>query len=125
MTLFLWAAAVSAAVTFVVHTFIGGKFVARPLLADAGLPKASKWLNYFCWHNTTIVIAFVAAIYAWLASTAPQTAIIIALSSLTTAFSLLSAGVALKGGIHPLQFPSTSLFAITSAFGWLAVFAGQ
>ncbi len=125
MTLFLWGAAASAIVTFALHTFAGGKAVARPLLADESLPKASKWLNYYCWHITTVVIAFIAVMFAWLALTTPQTDIIFALSSLTAVLSLLSAGVAIKAGMHPLKFPSTSLFAIIAAFGWLAFFAGQ
>jgi uncharacterized membrane protein HdeD (DUF308 family) len=124
MTFFLWGAAASAAITFAIHTFAGGKAVARPLLADENLPKASKWLNYYCWHITTVVIAFIAAMFARLAITAPQTDIIFALSSLTTILSLLSAGVAIKAGVNPLQFPSTTLFAIIAAFGWLALFAG-
>ncbi len=123
MSLFLWGAAASAAVTFAIHTFAGGKAVARPLLADESLPIASKWLNYYCWHITTVVIAFLAAMFVWLALTAPQAEIIIALSSLTTVLALLSAGVAVKAGVNPLQFPSTSLFAVISVFGWLAFFA--
>jgi hypothetical protein len=124
MTFFLWGAAGSATVTFAIHTFAGGKAVARPLLADQSLPVASKWLNYYCWHITTVVIAFIAAMFAWLALTAPQADIIVALSSLTSVLCLLSAGVAIKAGVNPLQFPSTTLFAIIAAFGWLALFAG-
>jgi hypothetical protein len=123
MTFFLWGAAASAAITFAIHTFAGGKAVARPLLADESLPKEVKWLNYYCWHITSVVIAFIAAMFAWLALTAPQADIIIALSSLTAVLSLLSAGVAVKAGVNPLQFPSTTLFAIIAAFGWLALFA--
>lgn len=128
MPLFLWAAAAMALVTFAVHTFVGGKFVAQPLLANTDLPKASKWLNYYCWHVTTVMIAFVAAAFAWLAittgqtSVAGQTSAVVFLSLQTAAASLLSVFVAIKGGIHPLRFPSTSLFAVTSALGWSALF---
>ncbi len=124
MTILLWIAAAIACATFAVHTFIGGKIVARPLLADTGLPKASKWLSYYCWHVTTITIAFMALMFAWLAGVAPHEPTIIGLSSLATALSVLSAGIALKAGIRPLRFPSTSLFALTAAFGWAAVLAG-
>ncbi len=119
--MFLWCAAVMSLITFVVHTFIGGRFVARPLLADETLPKASKWLNYYCWHITTVMILFVAAGFAGLALWESSLREIAFLSSLTLSLSILSAWVAMKGGIHPLRFPSTSLFGVTSILGWLAL----
>ncbi len=121
MSILLWAATAMGVVTFVVHTFVGGKVVAKPLLADRSLPKASKWLNYYCWHITTVMIAFIAIAFAWLAVTPGQTPMIILLSALTASVSILSVFVALKGGINPLRFPSTSLFASVSAFGWAAL----
>ena len=125
MQIFLWIAAVLGFVTFLVHTFAGGKAVARPLLNNDTMPPASKWLNYYCWHITTIVIVFIAAGYAWVAGVGPNTELILFLSALTASLSLLSAGVAMKAGIHPLRFPSTFLFAFTSIAGWAAVFSQQ
>jgi hypothetical protein len=112
-----------ATITFAVHTFVGGRFVARPLLASKDLPEASKWLNYYCWHITTVMIAFIAAAFAWLAVTPGHASLIVFLSSLTAAVSVLSVVIAIKGHIHPLRLSSTSLFAMTSALGWTALFA--
>ena len=53
---FLIAASGAALVTFYVHTFIGGRFAAPPLLAAEGLPKATIWLNYFTWHIATFLL---------------------------------------------------------------------
>ena len=64
MPLLLWLAAAMALITTLVHTFAGGREVARPLLASNALPPASKWLNYYCWHITTILLAFMTAGYA-------------------------------------------------------------
>jgi hypothetical protein len=122
MSLFLWAAAALAGATFVIHVVAGGKAAVRPLLADETLPVESKWLNYYCWHITSVMIAFIGAGFVWLGLSAPQPPMVIFLSSLTAAVSLLSVWVALKGGIHPLRLPSTSLFAVTSALGWAALF---
>lgn len=123
MTFFLWAAALVAIVTFLVHTFVGGRVVVRPLLASTSLPIASKMLNYYCWHITTLFIAFAAVAFGWIAYDGMNVEFCVFLSASTAAFSLLSAGVAVKGGFNPLQFPSTSLFAVTSALGWSAVLA--
>ncbi len=122
MHFFHWAAAALAGMTLAVHVFAGGKAVARPLLADTNLPPESKWLNYYCWHITSVMIGFICAAFIWLAISPPQQPMVILLSSLTAAVSLLSAWVAHKGGIHPLRLPSTTLFAAISALGWAALF---
>ena len=115
------AASVISALTFLIHTFAGGKEVARPLLADNSLPPASKWLNYYCWHITTVMLAFMAAGFGWLAYM-PNMPSLIWLSALCFALCILSAWVAIKGGINPLKLPSTSLFFAIGLCGALAIF---
>ncbi|MCP5368763.1 MAG: hypothetical protein H6907_11125 [Hyphomicrobiales bacterium] len=117
----IWLAAVASALTFCVHTFVGGPVVAKPLLAAAKLPKASKWLNYFTWHVTTVLLAAMTMALAWLASGASAEVAepaLVFFGGLSAALSVLSAAVAIRGRIHPLRFPSTSLFALTSALCW-------
>ena len=114
---FLWAAAVMSIVTFAVHTFIGGPRVAEPLLANTDLPKASKWLNYYCWHITTIFTFSMGGAYAYVALHPDRPELVVFLTVVTAAISLLSAAVALKGNINPFHFPSTSLFATVSLLG--------
>lgn len=121
MNYFLHAAAAVAGVTFCVHTFIGGYFVVRPLLAQTKMPNAAKWLCYYCWHVTTVMIAFTATGYAWAARTETNAPLAAFLSLLTACVSVLSVAVALKGRIHPLRFPSTYLFAMTSLLGWVGI----
>lgn len=110
LMVFTSLAAAASVVTFLVHTFVGGRRVAAPLLADRSLPKPSKWLNYYCWHVTTVLIAFMAGGFLWLAFD-PHLPSLVFLGALAFALSVLSAAVALKAGIGPLRFPSTSLFA--------------
>ncbi len=116
---FRWAAAVMSIITFATHTFIGGPRVAVPLLANTDLPKASKWLNYYCWHITTIYTFSMGVAYVYVALHPDRPELIVFLTGLNIALSLLSAAVALKGGINPFRFPSTSLFASVSLFGLL------
>lgn len=104
-------------VTFVVHTFVGGPRVAVPLLADTNLPKASKWLNYYCWHITTIYTFAMGGAYAYVAINLEKTELVVFLSILNGSFSILSAVVAMKGNINPFRFPSTSLFASVFILG--------
>ena len=112
----LWfgAAAVVAALTFCVHTFIGGPRVALPLLADKQLPRASKWLNYYCWHVVTILLAATTLSFSAVAIGWASRDIAWLLGGLSFLLSVLSIFVAVKAGISPLRFPSTTLFALVA-----------
>ncbi len=117
----LWATVVLSFVTFLVHTFLGGSRVAGPLLKNTSLPVASKWLNYYCWHVTTIYTLFMGGAYAYVALNPGKPELVVFLSILNTALALLSAAVALKGNINPFRFPSTSLFASVAILGFLSL----
>jgi len=118
---FLWAASVMSIITFIVHTFIGGPVVAEPLLKNTDLPKASKWLNYYTWHVTTIFTFTMGGAYAYVALNPDKPELVVFLTVVTAALSILSAAVALKGNINPFRFPSTSLFATVSLLGLIGI----
>jgi len=113
----LYSAVIMSIITFIVHTFIGGPRVVKPLLENNDLPKASKWLNYYTWHITTIFTLLMGGAYAYVAYHPDRPELVVFLTILTGAFSLLSVAVALKGKINPFRFPSTSLFAIVCLLG--------
>ncbi len=117
----LWVAAGMSFLTFLIHTFVGGPRVAGPLLKNTSLPIASKWLNYYCWHITTIYTFLMGGAYAYVALNPDRPEMIVFLSILNTALAILSAVVALKGGINPFRFPSTSLFASVSLLGIISL----
>jgi len=117
------SAAVVSFITFLVHTFIGGPRVAGPLLASSHLPIASKWLNYFCWHIATLFLLAMSFGFAYVAMHPDRPELAVFLSALSAALAVLSAAVAIKGGIHPLRFPSTSLLAAVAILGASALLA--
>ena len=114
---FFWAAGATAFMTFCVHTFIGGIHVARPLLADQGLPRAAKWLAYYCWHLVTLMLAALTLVFAAMAARFVAFDIALPLSIFCLCCSALSIAVAMRGRIAPLRFPSTSLFAVLGLLG--------
>ena len=120
-TYFLWSAVIMSFVTFIIHTFIGGPRVAKPLLENNDLSKASKWLNYYTWHITTIFTFLMGGGYGYVALHPNHPELVVFLTILTGAFSLLSIAVALKGEINPFRFPSTSLFAIVCLLGLVSL----
>ena len=113
----LWSTVVMSFITFAIHTFVGGPRVAKPLLENNNLPIASKWLNYYTWHITTIFTLLMGGAYAYVALNPEKPELVVFLTILTGSFSLLSAVVAIKGNINPFRFPSTSLFAIVCLLG--------
>ncbi len=48
-------AALLSLLTWAVHTFLGGRAIARPLLA-CELKPIPKYTNYYCWHIVTITL---------------------------------------------------------------------
>lgn len=59
--------------------------------------------------------------YAYVAWYPSRPELVVFLTVLNALLSILSILVATKGGINPLRFPSTTLFALISlcGFGWL------
>lgn len=119
----LWATALLSLVTFYIHTFIGSPRVATPLLNNKNLPPASKWLNYFCWHIVTRYLLLMSGAYAYVAMHQDRPELVVFLTILNSALSILSVAVAIKAKINPFRFPSTTLFALISICGffWLLV----
>ena len=108
-------AAVLSLITFGVHTFVGGKYAARPLLAATDLHVASRWLNYFTWHMATVLLLVMAGGFAWAAVDAAAWPAAAILTVMAAAFSPLCAWVAIRGGIAPRRFPATWLFLLIAA----------
>lgn len=118
------AASVIALITFGIHTFVGGVFVARPLLAARDLTPASRWLNYYCWHIVTVLLLAMSGGYAWAATRVGALDLAAFMTLLAAIFSPLCVGVAIRGGIAPWKFPAASLFALIAITGTLGCFSG-
>ena len=111
------AASLLALLTFAVHTFVGGIYVVRPLLAVEGLTRASRWLNYYCWHMTTLTLLVMTTMFAYAAYEPGARGFGLLFTTMAGASSALCIGVAIKGGVRPHRFPATSLFAAVAAAG--------
>jgi len=110
-------AALISLITFGVHTFVGGIFVARPLLKARDLTPASRWLNYYTWHMATALLLFMTFGFAWTALSREAAEVGMLLTGMAAVFSPLCVGIALKGGIAPWRFPAASLFLMITLVG--------
>lgn len=116
------AASLLAVITFAVHTFVGGIYVVRPLLAVEGLTRASRWLNYYCWHMTTLTLIVMATMFGFAGFDPSARGFGALFTVMAAAFSVLCVVVAIKGGVRPWRFPATSLFAAIAAAGLWGLF---
>ena len=67
MNLWLWASAAAAFFTLLIHLILGGREIARPLLAARGLADVPKYTMYYCWHLVSLMIFAMAAMLAHVA----------------------------------------------------------
>jgi len=93
MNLFLIAAAVLSAGVFLIHTFLGGRTIAVPLLKSGDLHPVPKYVAYYCWHLVTIVLAAIAVMFAVAGVRAQSLDLAWVATALTALFCLLGLAV--------------------------------
>lgn len=54
-----------SAIWCLVHIFMGGPQVARPLLAATDLEKSAKYVAYYCWHLVSISLGMMSLLFLW------------------------------------------------------------
>lgn len=57
------AAGILSLATALIHIFLGGREIAKPLLASE-LKRVPKYTNYYCWHMVSIILVTMAGCYA-------------------------------------------------------------
>lgn len=118
---YLFTAGLAALGTCAVHTFVGGAYIARPLLDAGDLRRVPKYTTYFCWHLVTLTLFAISAALMW-ASYSPD-AVELAWFALFLTSSFLVWGVALIIG-HKQSFkdmPQWALFLLILIPGYIGV----
>ncbi|WP_029029306.1 hypothetical protein [Salinarimonas rosea] len=115
--LLLSLAAVSAAVTALVHLLAGGAHIARPLLRGDGLHPAVRDTHYFCWHLVTIALGGVALAYALAAGGRASLELAVAATVFSGAAAILNVVLGVRGGHWPWRMPQWAFFLVTTVLG--------
>ncbi len=117
---FVFAALVLATAMVAIHVVVGGKLIARPLLAS-DLEPLPRMTLYLCWHGITIVLAGMALGFAdglfWRKS---RDAVIVS-TALALVFFVLGWGYIAAFGLSPMQLPQWIAFGPMVLCGWLGV----
>lgn len=121
--LYFLAAAAMSLVTCLVHTFAGGRLIARPLLAS-DLRRVVKQAVYFCWHMTTAALIVMAGAFAWAAVDESQRGAATAGAALAAAYLALNVGQNLVMGNSFARHPQWTFFLVITALGGAGLLYG-
>lgn len=105
-----------ATVWFVVHVFVGGKEIARPLLQADSLDALVRHTQYLCWHFTTVAIAAIAGFFL-IATLQGALAFATAATILASGFFVVGVGLVVAMGESHLRLPQGWLFLPVAALG--------
>lgn len=104
-------AAVLALATWGIHTFVGGHYIAKPLL-KCRLADEPKYTNYYTWHMVTIVLMAMAGGFAYAAFVPAGRDIAIACTALSASFMILNLGIVMAKKQNFRAMPQWFLFLL-------------
>ena len=110
MNMFLMAAAGLSVFLCLIHTFLGGRSVAVPLLEATDLHPVPKYLSYYCWHIATIVMAAIAIMFTVAGLNRESMDLAWAATAMTAAFCALGLAVPPMKGQKYKDMPQGWLF---------------
>ena len=111
-----WSASALASVWLVVHLFIGGRQIARPLIDTSELSSIVKHTQYLCWHFTTVAIAGMATFFG-LAALSGIVAYATSATALAFGFFLVGVGLTVSLGESHARLPQGWLFLPVAVLG--------
>ena len=111
-----------AAIWFLVHLFLGGKQIARPLLATTELDPVVRDVQYLCWHFTSVGIVGIAVFFV-LAAIGWGEAYAVAGTFLAAGFTATGVALVVKQGAQHLAVPQGWLFLPIAALGVVGLWA--
>lgn len=111
------AAALASAATLLIHFFLGGREIARPLLDASDIDPIAKPTNYYCWHLVTLTLAVMAAGFIWGGFDAGAKDVPAIMLALAITFAVWNVALIVWHGRSPLLMPQWVMFATISALG--------
>ena len=115
------AASAVAALWFTIHLVVGGRQIARPLVAAQTLDPVVRHTQYLCWHFTTVAIAAMAAFFGMAAFGGTMT-YATAATVLAAGFFFVGVGLVASLGESHARLPQGWLFLPVAALGLVGHF---
>jgi hypothetical protein len=106
-----------AAIWLAVHTFVGGRQIARPLVEAVELPPVVRHTQYLCWHFTTVAIACM-AVFFLVAAITGIAAYATAATVLALGFFVVGVGLVLRSVNPTRAFRKDGCFYRSPGLAW-------
>jgi hypothetical protein len=119
----LFVAFLAASAVCVTHVVLGGRLVARPLLASDLRPHA-KFTAYYCWHLVSAALALMAAGLAWGAFAAEAREAAVGATALAGAFMGVNVAQNLTMRLSFARHPQGAFFLVVTALGIVGLVNG-
>ena len=112
MDMNIWFAAAGglAVITTLAHVFAGGAVAAKPLLEAGAMNSVARFTNYYCWHIVTIVLAGMAAGFAYAALTPAGADVALVMTVFAAGFAIWNGAMILAHGLTLRQHPQFVFF---------------
>ncbi len=110
------AAGAIASIWLAIHTIVGGRQIARPLVEAVELSPVVRHTQYLCWHFTTVAIACMVLLFL-LAAITGITAYAISATVLAVGFFLVGVGLVIALGESHVRLPQGWLFLPVAGLG--------
>ena len=117
MNTYFAIAAMFSAFNAGLHFFLGGKKIARPLLAATDLPDDVRCVQYFCWHIATLALILQAVLFGVAAFAPGETSLAIVSTAVAAAVGMLGIGMPPFLRIGYRTMPQGWLFAPVTGLG--------
>ena len=114
MNTYLLVASVLTFLTWCVHTFMGTRDIAGPLLRSE-MDPVPKYTNFYCWHGITVVLAAMSGGYLYAALVPAGRDLAVFVTAIGVALSLLGLLLVFRLNQKTIDMPQWVLFAIISA----------
>lgn len=116
----LWIALAFSVIGLIAHEFAGAPMVIPPL-ARSDMPETVKSLHGFSWHVGSVAVLAMIAMFACAISLDNQMPMALIASAMGLGFTLLAAGMGLRGYAGLWKTPAPYVWAIVAVAGFAGV----
>ncbi|HER26508.1 MAG TPA: hypothetical protein ENI69_05310 [Rhodospirillales bacterium] len=111
----IYAAIIVNFAIFLIHVFVGGPAIARPMLAATDLKTVAKLTNYYCWHLVSIVLFAMGLCWIWFLADPAAREVAILATGFSVAFLVWGLVLVVWKRQRHLEMPQWILFAASAA----------
>lgn len=111
-------------VVTLVHTFLGGREIVRPLLDAKDIQPVAKYVNYLCWHISTALLAAASAAFAYGAMHTQERVLVMAFAGLCAIAAIAEIGIIIRFRQSFIEMPQWILLGAMAGLAFFGLSVG-